>query len=91
MPWRCYIGRRLGGAILVKSGAMSMAAHKANRNRGQFTKDLYYHHLAGIGHTVQVAATAPTVVLTVPLFLLQVWACVKVQLATGKRKRAPRK
>ena len=38
MPWRCYIGRRLGGAILMKSVAMSMAAHKSNRNRGNLPK-----------------------------------------------------
>ena len=90
MPRRCYIGRRIGG----DSGGVGGHVYgclQSESEAGQLTKDLYYHHLAGIAHTVHVAATAPTVVLTMPLFLLQVWACVKVQLATGKRKRAQRK
>ena len=69
---------------------MSMAAHKANRKRGNLSKTF----ITTISLVLPIPFTLllpPTVVLTVPLFLLQVWACVKVQLATEKRKSAPKK
>ena len=78
------------GAILVESVAMSMAAHKANRKRGNLPKTFITTILLTLPIPFRLLL-APTVVLTVPLFLLQDRACVKVQLATEKRKSAPRK
>jgi hypothetical protein len=78
------------GAILAESLAMSLAAHRANRKRGS----LPITFITTIALAVPIPFTlllAPTMVLAAPLFLLQVWACVKVQLATGKRKRMPGK
>ena len=57
------------GAILVESVAMSMAAHKANRKRGNLSKTF----ITTISLVLPIPFTLllpPTVVLTVPLFLL---------------------
>ena len=77
------------GAILVESCAMSLAAHIANRGRGNL--------LLTFLPTVLLAVPIPllllpgfTAVLALPLILFQTWVCVKVQLATAnhhKRRR----
>jgi len=78
------------GVILMKSGAMSLAVHKANQRRGNL--------LLTFLPTVVLAVPTPIVLLpgltaplAAPLFLLQAWVRVKVQVATCARKRPVRR
>ncbi len=75
------------GAIVVESCAMSLAAHTANRRRG----NLPLTFLATLVLAVPIPfALLPgfTAPLGLLLFLLQAWVCVKVQLATGRDRKA---
>ncbi|MBC8279741.1 MAG: hypothetical protein H8E48_03040 [Chloroflexi bacterium] len=78
------------GAIFMESAAMSWAVHKANQRRGNLygTFMITFFLAVPIPFALLIGFTA---VLAVPLFLLQVWACVKVQLASGTRKRVHRR
>ena len=78
------------GAIFMESAAMSWAVHKANRRHGNLPRTFVA--------TLVLAIPIPfalvlgfTAVLAIPLFQLQVWACVKVEVASGLRKRDYRK
>jgi hypothetical protein len=79
------------GAIVLESFAMSLMVHKVNRSRG--------HLMLTFLPTIVLALPIPfallpgvTAPLALPLFLLQAWVCVKLQLATvgkkGMRRRA---
>ena len=78
------------GAVLVESSAMALAAHLANRRRGNLLPT--FLTTLALAVTIVLALlpgfTAP---LALPLFLFQAWVCVKVQLATGGRKRVGRR
>ncbi len=78
------------GAILVESCAMALAAHKANHSRGSLPLTFLATLLLAvpIPFALLPGFTAP---LALPLFLFQAWVCVKVQLATGRRKGAGRR
>ncbi|MCI0864606.1 MAG: hypothetical protein J4N69_10245 [Chloroflexi bacterium] len=78
------------GAILVESCAMALAAHLANQRQGNLPLTFLPTILLAvpIPFALLLGFTAP---LAVPLFLLQAWVCVKVQLATGGRKRMGRR
>ena len=78
------------GAIVVESCAMALAAHKANRSRGNLPLTFLLTLLLAvpIPFALLPGFTAP---LALPLLLLQAWVCVKVQLATGARKGAGRR
>ena len=78
------------GAVLVESSAMALAAHLANRRRGNLLPT--FLTTLALAVTIVLALlpgfTAP---LALPLFLFQAWVCVKVQLTTGGRKGAGRR
>jgi len=77
------------GAIVVESYAMTLVVHKANQSRG----NLLLTFLPTLALAVPIPfALLPgfTAPLGVLLFLFQAWVCVKVQLATGGRRRAGR-
>ncbi len=75
------------GAVLVESSAMALAAHLANRRRGNLLPT--FLTTLALAVTIVLALlpgfTAP---LALPLFLFQAWVCVKVQLATGRGRKA---
>ena len=74
-------------AIVVGSCAMSLATHMANPNRG----NLLPTFLATLALAVPIVLAIMfgfTLPLALPLFLLQAWVCVKVQLATGSGRKA---
>ena len=78
------------GAIVFESASMALAVHKTNQRRGSLPRTF----LVTIALAMPIPFTlllAPTVILAVPLFLLQVWACVKVQTASGTGKRVRRR
>lgn len=73
------------GAIVVESLAMSLMVHKVNRSRG--------HLLLTFLPTIVLALPIPfallpgfTAPLALPLFLLQAWVCVKIQVTTASKK-----
>ncbi len=78
------------GAIFMESAVMSLSVHKANQRRGNLyaTFIITFFFAVPIPFTMALGAAA---IHAVPLFLLQVWVCVKVQLASGPRKAAQRK
>ncbi len=78
------------GAIIVESVGMSLAVHKANQNRGNLPLTFLPTMLLAvpIPFALLPGFTAP---LALPLFLLQAWVCVKVQLATGSGGRVGRR
>ena len=78
------------GTIVAESCAMALAAHKANHNRGNLLLTFLSTLLLAvpIPFALLPGFTAP---LALPLFLLQAWVCVKIQLATGTRRRAGRR
>ncbi len=75
------------GAIVAETCAMSLAVDMANRGRG----NLPLTFLATLALAVLIVLalllgfTAP---LALPLFLFQAGVCVKVQLATGRGRKA---
>jgi len=84
-----FIGVGLEG-ILVESGLMSLAVHRANQKRGSL--------LLTFLPTLTLAVPIPFALflgnaapLAILLFLFQAWACVKVQITTGGKKMAARK
>ncbi len=74
------------GFIVVESCAMSLAAHIANRLRG----NLLLTWLPTVLLAVPITLVLPAFifVFALPLFLVQTWICVKVQLATQGERRA---
>ena len=69
---------------------MALAVHLANQRRSYL--------LLTFLPTVLLAVPIPilllpgfTAILAIPLFLLQAWVCVKVQLATANKRRARRR
>lgn len=80
-----FIGMGLG-AIAMESCAMAFGVHKVNQNRGNLLQT-FLPTLAlavPIPFAMLPGFTAP---LATMLFLLQAWACVKVQLATSSGRR----
>ena len=78
------------GAIVSGSCVMAIAAHKANHSRGNLPLTFLAALLLAvpIPFALLPGFTAP---LALPLFLFQVWVCVKTQLATGGRRGAGRR
>ena len=75
------------GAIVAETFLMTLAVHNVNNGRGNLILT-FLSTLAlavPILYALLLGFTAP---LAVPLFLLQAWVCVKVQLTTGRRTRA---
>ena len=78
------------GAILVESCAMSLAAHISNHRRGNLP--LTFLATASLAVPIPfVLLPGVTAVLAIPLFLFQTWVCVKVQIATGGRRKSRRR
>lgn len=60
---------------------MSLAVHIANKGRGNLR--LTWLPTVLLAMPMPLLLPAFTFVLVLPLFLVQTWVCVKVQLATG--------
>ncbi len=78
------------GAIFMESAAMSLSVYKANQRRGNLYGTFVITFFLGVPIPFTLALGSAAILAT-PLFLIQVWACVKVQLASGPRKAAQRK
>jgi hypothetical protein len=72
------------GTIVLESLTMSLMVHKVNHSRGHLMLTFLPTIVLPIPFALLPGVTAP---LALPLFLLQAWVCVKLQLATVGKKR----
>ena len=87
--WMGWLVPALLGFILLESCAMSLAVHFANHGRGNLP--LTFLSTVGLGVPIPLLLPGFITVLALPLFLFQAWVCVKVQLASGRRRRVRRR